>query len=129
MAAPAFEPIPESKIIFRESFRAHKWGAFGLKGIYSPFSNFDIRLEGFMFQPYRQINNSKPDFTPNYSETYADRYFIGSLTFMYNLNITQIAINLNYYDNFGDTFPSSDTENYTIMFHLGFILFNQKMLD
>ena len=128
MAAPAFEPIPESKIIFRSRFRAHQWAAVGLKSIYSPFKNFDIRLEGFMFQPNKQINFDEASFIPYYDDTQVNRYFIGSFTLLYNLNITHIAINLNYYDNFGDNFPSSNSENYSIMFHLGFVLFNPKMI-
>jgi len=130
MAAPSFEPIPESKIIFRRRFRAYQWGAFGLKGIYSPWNNFDIRLESFVFQPLKQIDRDADFAPPNakYNET-TYPYFIGSFTLMYNLNFTQIGLNLNYYSDFGDNFPSNEADNYSIMFHLGFILFNEKMHD
>ena len=127
LAAPSFEPVPESKIIFRSRFRAYQWGAIGLRGIYSPIRNFDIRLEGFMFQPLKQIERN-PNNTAYFDES-ANRYFIGSFTLLYDLNFTQIAVNLNYYDNFGENFPSNNAENYSIMFHLGFIIFNEKMHD
>lgn len=128
LSSPAFEPIPESKIIFRSKYRAHQYAAGGLRVIYSPLKKFDIRLEGFMFQPILETTQTKEG-NMEYLKDIQNRYFIGSFTLVYDLNITQIAINLNYYDNFGDEFPTNRPENYTIMFHLGYILFNQKMLD
>ena len=128
LSSPAFEPTPESKIIFRSKYRANQYAAAGLRAIYSPIKNFDIRMEGFMFQPILETVLTKEG-NVEYLKGAQNRYFIGSFTLVYDLNVTQIAINLNYYDNFGDEFPTNNPENYTIMFHLGFILFNQKMLD
>lgn len=128
LSSPAFEPIPESKTIFRSKFRAHQYGAVGLRTIFSPLKNLDMRLEGFMFQPIKETVINK-DGNLDYEAAIQNRYFIGSFTLVYDLNVTQIAFNVNYYDNFNDQFPTNKPENYTFMFHLGYILFNQKMLD
>ena len=128
LTAPSFEPIPESKTAFRSKFRSPQYGAVGLKTIFTPAQNLDFRLEGFMFQAFKQID-ATDQLTASYNPSSDNRYFIGSFTILYNLAATQIAVNLNYYDNFNDQFPTSSTENYSIMLHLGFVLFNQKMLD
>jgi len=80
-----------------------------------------------MFKPFKETI-----LTSNNTLEYAkdeNRYFIGSFTLVYDLSFTQIAVNVNYYDNFNEEFPRNKPENYTIMFHLGFILFNQKMIE
>ncbi len=128
LSTPGFEPIPESKTIFRSKFRAHQYGAVGIRAIYTPIKNLDARLEGFMFQPLKEIVvNSEGNVA--YDDVVDNRYFIGSFTLVYDLNFTQIAVNFNYYDNFNEEFPRGEPENYTIMFHLGYILFNQKMME
>lgn len=128
LSSPGFEPIPESKTIFRSKFRAHQYGAVGLRGIYTPVKNFDIRLEGFMFQPIKETKVTN-DGKLKYEDVIQNRYFIGSFTLVYDMGFTQAAVNVNYYDNFNEEFPRNASESYTIMFHLGFILFNERMMD
>ncbi|MEQ8325275.1 MAG: patatin-like phospholipase family protein [Vicingaceae bacterium] len=128
LSSPGFEPIPESKTVFRSRYRAHQYAALGIKTIYSPLKNLDFRFEGYVFRPFKQIN-ADANYLAEYETTSDIQYFIGSFTAIYNLSFTQIAVNVNYYDNFNEEFPTSATENYTIMLHLGFILFNQKMLE
>ena len=55
LAAPAFEPLSESKTLFQESFRAHNYLAFGIKNIYQLSKNIQLRLEGYLFQPHQNI--------------------------------------------------------------------------
>lgn len=128
LSSPAFEPIPESKTVFRSKFRSPQYGAAGVRLIYSPVKNFDIRTEGFMFKPAKEIVELA-DHQVSYNTSHVNQYFIGSLTLLYDLTFTQIALNVNYYDNFNVDFPANKPENYTVMLHLGFILFNQKMLE
>lgn len=128
LSSPGFEPVPESKTIFRSKFRSHQYGAAGIRTIYSPLKNMDIRLEGFMFQPIKETKLSS-DGKLKYEDVIQNRYFIGSFTIVYDFGFAQAAVNLNYYDNFNEEFPRNASENYTIMFHLGYILFNNRMMD
>ena len=107
LAAPSFEPTPESKTVFRSSYRAHKFGAVGLKTIFTPIKNLDFRLEGYLFQPFNQIESDRNHHAV-YNNTREPRYFIGSFTTVYSLRFTQIALNINYYDNFNENFPTND---------------------
>jgi NTE family protein len=128
LSSPGFEPIPESKTIFRSRFRSPQYGAVGIRTIVTPFKNFDLRLEGFMFKPFKEITLSNGNHAA-YLTSNENQYFIGSFAMVYDLNFTQIAFNVNYYDNLNEKFPSIKGDHYTFMFHLGFVLFNQKMLE
>ena len=41
LAAPAFEPIPESKTLFLTNYRAFQYGALGMKNIFVLFKQID----------------------------------------------------------------------------------------
>ncbi|MEK6614564.1 MAG: patatin-like phospholipase family protein, partial [Bacteroidota bacterium] len=56
LAAPAFQPLAESKTLFQPTFRAHTYLAFGLKNIITIKNRFDLRIEGYAYQPYREID-------------------------------------------------------------------------
>ncbi len=120
LAAPAFQPIPETRTLFQERFRAHAYGAFGLKNIIAFTSTLHLRLEGYVFQPYNEIwkdDSQKALYGPDISM----RYFIGSSALVYHTPVGPIALNVNYYDK---------TDNHwSVLFHVGFILFNKSALD
>ncbi|MBL7927638.1 MAG: patatin-like phospholipase family protein [Bacteroidia bacterium] len=121
LAAPVFQPIAETKTIFLPQYHSHNYGGLGLKTVYTPFRNFDLRLEGYAFQPYQEIlpgiNNDKP----NYGDAWAKRYFIGSFDAIYHTPVGPASLGINYYQDFDDPIG--------IMFHFGYILFNKRALD
>jgi hypothetical protein len=51
LSAPSFNPIPESQTLFIDDYRAHQYLAGGLKAIATPYTNLDVRFEGYLFQP------------------------------------------------------------------------------
>lgn len=120
LAASAFQPIPEAKTLFQEKFRAHAYGAFGIKNIIAFTSKIHLRIEGYVFQPYNEIwsnNINKALYGPDISM----RYFIASSAFVYHTPIGPIALNLNYYDKFDD--------HWSLLFHFGFLIFNKSAFD
>lgn len=115
--APAFQPIPESKTIFQEQFRAFSFGGLGLKAIYSIRDHLDFRAEAYVFQPYEELNSDGLGFT-DLGKDLADRDFIGSFTTVYHTRIGPLAGSINYYDD-------SETE-LSFLIHFGYILFNKN---
>jgi len=125
LSAPAFQPFSESKTIFQERFRAHSYLAGGIKCIYTPFNNFQVRLESYFFQPYREIiqnSDKKAIYGLEEWNIFAGHITIGS-SLVYNTPIGPIAVNFNYYDGF----PL--TERWSFLFHFGYTIFNKKSLD
>lgn len=120
LAAPAFDPIPETRTLFQPNLRAYTYVAVGIKNIYAIFRKFQLRLEAYAFQPHQTIfsdEKRKATFSPIWSNT----QYIGSASLVYYTPIGPIALNANYYDN--------NEEKWSVMFHFGFIIFNKKSLD
>ncbi len=117
LSAPAFEPIPESQTFFQPEFRAHNYGAFGAKLIINVFKNIDMRLEGYAFQPYKEIlrteNNKAKD-----GEPFSNRYYMGSGMLVYHAPFGPLSMSLNYYD--------QAEENLSFSVNIGFYIFNKK---
>ena len=105
--------------LFQYQYRTHSYSAIGLKTIYSFTKKLDLRVEGYIFQPYQEIiDNSKK---AGYGEILSTRDFIGTITAVYNTRIGPIAASFNYYD--------SAANQYKFLLHFGYILFNKKALE
>lgn len=121
LTAPSFSPIPESKTLFMPNFRTHSYAAVGLKNIYSVFKNLDIRLEGYIFQPYREIQSFAIDNSSIYDYSFNKRYFIFTGAVVYNSPVGPISLSANYYEKTDSPF--------SLLFSFGYIIFNKKALD
>jgi len=121
LAAPSFNPIPESRTLFLETFRAHAWSAFGLRSVFILFKkNIDVRLEGYLYQPYKEILRDE-NLRPYYGPAFSKRYLIGSGSIVFNSPVGPLSLNLNYYQ--GKEKPVS------FLFTFGYLIFNKRVLD
>jgi NTE family protein len=120
LMSPAFQPLPESKTLFQENFRAQSYLSGGLKAIYLPFKNVQIRAEGYVFQPY-QVIFEDINKRAAYGKKWADRNYLGSLSVVYYTPIGPLAFNANYYEKFDD--------HWSFLVHFGYLIFNKKSLE
>jgi NTE family protein len=91
-----------------------------MKLIGSFTSRLDLRLEGYIFQPYQEIL-SNDDLTPRYGGPFEKRYFMASAALVFHTPIAPIALSVNYYD---------QSENpISVIFTAGFLIFNRRALD
>lgn len=120
LSAPAFNPTLESQTLFIPQYRAHQYVAGGLKAITTPFKNFDIRLEGYLFQPVTSIVPTDKQ-TAKYTTPFLYRNFIGLAALVYNTPVGPVSVGLNYYD--------KNENSFSFFFHFGYILFNKKSID
>ena len=120
LASPAFQPLAESKTLFQPNFRAHAYAAFGLKNIITLKNRFDLRIEGYVYQPYRQIEKGMND-EPVYSDPFLRRYFIGTAALVAHTPIGPISFSVNYYH--------EEVKPFSFLFHFGYIIFNKKATD
>ena len=120
LSSPAFMPTPESKTLFLEKFRAHKFIAGGAKLIFNPLNKFDVRIEGYVFQPFQSIvkNNSN---RAEYSINFLYRYVTGMAALVYHTPIGPVSTSINYY--LGEKNP------FSFLFHFGYTIFNKKAID
>ncbi len=116
--APAFEPLPHSKTVFLDQYRANKYLAAGAKGIFKLSDQLHLRLEAYGFVPIRTIMEGE-DYKAYYNEArYSDINFIGSAAAVLHTKMGPISFSINYYD-------KEDTKLYALL-NFGYILFNKR---
>ncbi len=120
LSSPAFQPISESKTLFQPNFRAHTYIAFGLKNIITFKNTIDLRIEGYYYQPYRQLEQNADNST-SYSKPFLRRYLIGSVSLVGHTPIGPLSASVNYY--------YQEPKPFSFLFHFGYILFNKKATD
>lgn len=120
LSAPSFNPIPESQTLFIDDYRAHQYLAGGLKAIATPFKNFDLRFEGYFYQPVYSILKSS-DGKATYSTPFLYNHFLGMAAFVYHSPIGPLSLGINYYD--------KTDNNFSFFFHIGYTIYNKKSID
>jgi NTE family protein len=120
LAAPAFQPTPDSKTIFLENYRAYKYIAAGIKFVISIRKNIDLRAEGYIFQPYQSLVKTA-DLNTEYSQPFAFQHFISTTALVWHTPVGPMSLGVNYYDHIKNPF--------SILFHFGYIMFNKRALD
>jgi NTE family protein len=120
LAAPAFQPLPESKTLFQEKFRAHKYIAAGVRQIFSYKNICDLRLEAYYYQPYQQIVRGS-GLVADYTKPFFASFFIGTAALVVHTPLGPAAVSTNYY--YGEDEP------FTFLFHFGYIIFNKRTTE
>lgn len=132
LRSPSFQPTPESKTLFLESFRAYQYAAVGHKFIFNLVKGVDLRLEGYVFQPYRfVINRNDQGLPPADRRSLSRRYTIATANAVYRSPLGPISFALNYYFNVPEISSDNLSEQrlpVTFLFHFGYILFNDRAL-
>ena len=117
--ASVFNPIPESQTRFMPVFRTHNFAAGGVRTIFSLHSRLDLRLEGYIFQPHREILQDNS--VPKYGDELAKRYFMASALLVLHTPVAPLALSVNYFD--------QEQEPISVIFTAGFLIFNKRALD
>ncbi|MCX6244009.1 MAG: patatin-like phospholipase family protein [Bacteroidetes bacterium] len=117
---PDFQPIPEMKTLLLPAYCANNYIGLGLKTVIKIYKRIEFRLEGYVFQPYQEVQQNFNDQTAEWGPVLSDRSYIASTALVYNSRICPISLGVNYYDKTADHF--------TININIGYILFNRKAL-
>ena len=122
--SPSFKPTPDSKTLFLESFHANKYGAIGAQFILLPVKKLQIRMEGYIFQPYRAYIQGS-DGQVEFGTPFADRFAIISGVISYQTPIGPLSFSTNYYYNNPDISPEEEAP-ITVLLNFGYIIFNKS---
>ena len=126
LASPSFMPTPDSKTRFLANFRSHIYTSVGLKNVINFYKNFDFRIEGYIFQPYKEVRLTENEKSANYGPIFGKRYFLATTAIVYHSPVGPISLSFNYYDK--DELVVSKGI-YSLLFSFGYILFNKRALD
>ncbi len=120
LRTPAFEPIPEMKTLFLPEYRSFDYFGLGIQPIFSIFKNLDLRLEGYLFQPYEALKQGEGQEAAKEAPWTQSAYILSG-NIIYYLRNTPVSLSFNYYDKGADRF--------SVMFNIGFIIFNKSALE
>jgi NTE family protein len=94
--APVFRPTPESHTYFLENYRAASYLAGGVRAIMAVARDrFDLRLETYVFQPYKALERIGQDQIVEGSAV-STRYFVGSGSLIYQSPLGPVWFNTSY---------------------------------
>lgn len=118
--APAFMPMQDSRTLILQNFRAFDYAAGGLRNVFMIRNKLDFRLEGYLFKPFSplQQNNSQEAVI---SDNQGLLYFAASAGFVFHSPIGPLNLSMNYYDD--------DENQFGVLLHVGFLLFNKHSLE
>lgn len=126
LQSPSYEPIPESKTLFLESFRAYKYLAAGHQFVYNVWGDIDLRAEGYVFAPYEKVVKLE-DGSQKMETGFKTYYSMISSAAVYNSPVGPISFSLNYYYNAPEVNPNN--QQLSFLFHFGYIIFNKRHLN
>lgn len=119
LGAGEFAPVPEMETRYISDFRNFSYLGLGLNGIFSLSEKIDFRLEGHWYQPYKEII-PQSDYTASTGKAFKENYWVSSLNAVYYSPVGPASIAVNFIENKEDP--------WSVLFHLGFILFNRKAI-
>jgi len=120
LSAQAFQPTPDSRTIFNENYRTHKYVAGGLKFVVNIRKTVEFRAEGYIYQPYQVLTKTQ-DLKTQFGIPFALQHYIATAGFVWHTPVGPMSISANYYNQVKD--PVS------ILFHFGYIIFNKRALE
>jgi NTE family protein len=121
MRAPVFQPTPESRAYFLDNFRAPQYVAGGARMIVAVAKNkFDLRLEAYVFQPYKSVKRTDVD-QPSYDTGINARSYLGSGSLIWQSPLGPVWFNTSYIDGLAKPWVFSA--------NFGYVIFAQKAME
>ncbi len=117
LAMTAFAPIPDMETFFMEEYRSPQYIGAGMNFVFTPFKNFDFRIDGYYFQPFVTIVKNE-DETFNYSKLFKGERYILSGSAIYHSPVGPIRLTLNYFHR--------SEQPLVFQFSFGYVLFNER---
>ncbi|WP_161627777.1 patatin-like phospholipase family protein [Eisenibacter elegans] len=118
--APSFFPLMDSRTLFLPSFRAPNYVVLGAKVAYRFNKNWHARLEAYAFNTYEPIIDQEQRPERSFQEFDYLRV-AGSASLVYNTFVGPVSLQLNYYE--------EQRQSFSLLFNIGFLLFNPRPFD
>jgi len=118
--APAFYPLQDSKSLFLHNFRATNYLAGGLKNIFYLKKNFNLRLEGYLFLPYKEFVQNGPKGV-YYSNAFSKWRYAGTAGLVYHTPVGPVSLSYNLYDD--------AVKRNGVLLHFGYLIYNKRSIE
>jgi len=121
LSFPSFEPLPEMAAVYLTRYRSNTYLAGGLKTVYSFSRPLEARLEAYVFQPYRQLNDPGPNTLPSWGKVFPQPSFILTGTLVYNSPLGPVSLTAYY--------AERSEEKWKLSLNIGYVIFNRSMFE
>lgn len=118
--APAYNPLPDSRSLFLERFRALSYVGGGVRLVTSLSPKLDWRTEAHAFKPFESLVQG-PNQQAIINTDLLKISLAASSAFVYHSPIGPISLMINYYDD--------DENQLGVLFHVGYLLFNKPSTE
>ncbi|MBC3539510.1 patatin-like phospholipase family protein [Rufibacter sediminis] len=119
-SAPTFSPLPDSRTLFLDTYRATRYAAAGLRYSQNLFTKFEWRTEAFVHLRHRPLEEG--DLQQAVRASGFDRPRLTASTgLIMQLPIGPAALHFIHYDN--------DENRWGVFGHVGFLLFRPRTLQ
>jgi NTE family protein len=119
LSTTSFSPTPDAGTFFLEEYRAPQHAGLGTNVIFSIKRSIDIRFDGYIYQPFKQIKLND-DGTVAYSRPFKGETYMAAASIIYHSPFGPIRFTTNY-------FPKQKTPLY-FQFSYGYVLFNERAI-
>lgn len=116
----SFNIIPDAGTYFLPEYRSPLFIGGGINAIYTVKKKLDIRFDGFIFQPYKQIIIFD-DGTFGYSKPFKGESYLASTSIIYHSLFGPLRATLNY-------FPKQINNPLNFQISFGYVLFNERAI-
>lgn len=118
---PRFQPTPESRTLFIEKYTNPVYAGIGSRNVIVLPRSFELRVEGYMFEPYAELRRTANQQTTYASENLLEPFFATSTAVVYHSFLGPASISFNYY--------GGKDKPYSFLFNFGYLIFNKRALD
>lgn len=120
LVAPAFYPLQDSRSLFLEKFRAANYLAGGLKNIYTIKRNLDLRVEAYVFLPYKEFRQEGFQDVDN-TKAFSKWHYSGTVGLVYHTPVGPVSFSYNLYDD--------PVKRNGVLLHLGYLIYNKRSIE
>lgn len=120
LSAPAFYPLQDSRSLFLEKFRASTYLAGGLKNIFQLKKNLELRVEGYLFLPYKEFEKVGLQGVKR-GKAFNSLSHAGTAGLVYHTPVGPISFSYNLYN---DPIKRSG-----VLLHLGYLIYNKRSIE
>lgn len=115
-----FSLVPDAKTTFLPEYRTSQYLAAGLNTVFTIRKNFDIRADGYFFQPIVQLSQMEGGIQ-HFSDPFkGGRSIMASGSIIYHSFLGPVRATLNYYPN--------QLNPLSFQFSFGYVLFNERAI-
>ncbi len=118
---PRFQPTPESRTLFIEKYTNPVYAGIGSRNVMMLPKGFELRLEGYLFEPYKELIRTPNQLTEYSQEAFLEPFFVASSALVYQSFLGPASLSFNYY--------GGKDKPYSFLFNFGYLIFNKRALD